>query len=327
MIGTRKPLNEKTIVITGASSGVGRAMAVELARHHPRLVLSARREAALKEVAAECRELGAEALTVVEDVKFADSMQELARAAHRFSGVIDVWINNAGVLAAAEFDQAPAEVHDEVVKTNLLGYMHGAYAALPFFKTQGYGILINNISVGGWFPTPYAAAYTASKFGIRGFAESLKGELSRFPHIHVCDLYPAFLDTPGIQHAANFTGTVLRPAPPVYDPRKVARAVVSLIRHPRPSVTIGAAAGFLRWAYESFPGLTRGITAGIIRKYMEKADPIETTTGNVLAPVDYGTGIDGGWRHQLIPDGTRRKAAFLVTAALVAIWLFQRKQT
>ena len=84
-----------------------------------------------------------------------------------------------------------------------MGYMHGAHAVLPYFKDQGYGVLINNISVGGYTPAPYAAGYTASKFGLRGFSQSLKGELYNWPHIHVCDLFPAFLDTPGIQHAGK----------------------------------------------------------------------------------------------------------------------------
>ena len=223
---------DKTIVITGASSGTGRAIAIELAQYGARLVLAARRADALDEVVKECEALGARAVAIPTDMKEADSVHDLARGAFNFGGSIDVWINNAGVLAGGELDQIPAEVNEAVIRTNLLGYMQGAHAALPYFKSQGYGILINNISVGGWFPTPYAAAYTASKFGLRGFSQSLKGELSAFPHIHVCDLFPGFLDTPGMQHAANYTGKALKPAPPVYDSRKVARAVVRLMEHP-----------------------------------------------------------------------------------------------
>src|SRR5215211_749799 len=90
---------EKTIVITGASSGAGRAMAIELAREGATLVLAARREEALQEVVAECEGLGAKAVAVPTDVRHADSLRELARSAYHFGGAIDVWINNAGVLA------------------------------------------------------------------------------------------------------------------------------------------------------------------------------------------------------------------------------------
>jgi short-subunit dehydrogenase len=318
-------VQDKVVVITGASSGVGRAIAIEFALNGAQLVLGARREQALAEVVAECKELGASAIAVPTDVRYTDDMQELAKAAHRFGGTIDIWINNAGVLAAGEFDQTPAEIHDEVVKTNLLGYLHGAYAVLPYFKSQGHGLLINNISVGGWFPTPYAAAYTASKFGLRGLSESLKGELSEYPHIHVCDLYPGFLDTPGIQHAANFTGRALKPAPPVLDTRRVARAVLSLVRNPVSSLTIGASAGFLRMAHAVFPALSRNITAGVIRSYLKKADVIEPTSGNVLQPVDYGTGIDGGWRNTPVPGRTKMKGALLL-AGLMAGALFLLKK-
>ncbi len=311
-------------MITGASSGVGRAMAVELAAQGAQLVLAARREEALKEVVAECEELNGSALAVPTDVRYADTVQELAKAAYRFGGKIDVWINNAGVLAAGELDQTPTEVHEEVIKTNLLGYMHGAHAVLPYFKQQGYGLLINNISVGGWFPTPYAAAYTASKFGLRGFSESLKGELIPYPHIQVCDLYPAFLDTPGIQHAANFTGRMLKPAPPVYDPRKVARTVVSIVQHPRSSATIGAAAGFLKMAHTLFPRLSRNITASVIKNYLQEADETEDTSGNVLHTVDYGSGIDGGWRNTA-PRRPIKLAGALLFCLAVGALLLQKK--
>lgn len=308
-------MDEKCVVITGASSGAGRAIAVTLAQRGCSLVLAARREEALKEVMEECATLGASVIYVVTDVKEASDQQRLASEAIRTFGRVDAWVNNAGVLAAGDFDEIPEEVNENVIRTNLLGYVHGAHAILPYFKQQGYGILINNISVGGWFPTPYMSAYSASKFGLRGFSESLKGELTPFPDIHVCDLYPAFLDTPGIQHAANFTGKLLRPAPPVYNPQKVANAVLRLIHHPRPKQAIGAAASFLRLAHALFPTLSRNITATVIRKYLSGAVPIEPTSGNVLTTVDYGTAADGNWRNPVL---SREKKGLLLASAVLA---------
>ena len=167
-------LRQKTVVITGASSGAGRAIAIEFAKQHATLVLAARRKEALEEVAAECNSLGAITTVIPTDTRDAAAIHELANSAVALNGVIDVWINNAGVLAAGAMEEVPAEVNEDVIRTNLLGYVHGAHAVLPYFKRQGYGTLVNNISVGGWFPTPYAAAYSASKFGLRGFFEALK---------------------------------------------------------------------------------------------------------------------------------------------------------
>ena len=316
-----KNVKGKMVVITGASSGAGRAIAIEFAKHGARLVLAARRQQALDEIATECKELGATVLVVLTDTKEAQSVHDLASAAFEFGGPIDIWINNAGVLAAGALENIPAEVNEAVIRTNLLGYIHGAHAVLPYFKQQGYGMLVNNISVGGWFATPYMAAYSASKFGLRGFFESLKGELNQYPHIHVCDLYPGFLDTPGMQHAANYTGKSLKPAPPVYDPRKLARAVISLVDDPQQKTTIGAASGFLRFAYHFFPTLSRNLTATAIRAYLKQAHPIENTSGNVLHAVEYGNGIDGGWRNTSLPPSPRTKK-LLVLAGLTIGFIF-----
>ncbi|MDB5112828.1 MAG: family oxidoreductase, partial [Mucilaginibacter sp.] len=161
-------LKHKTIVITGASSGVGRSAAMEFALHGANLVLAARNEDMLYEVAAECGELGANVLVIVTDVTDPKAMINLANAANDWQNKIDIWINNAGVLAAGDFDVTPMEVHQQVIETNLLGYLNGAHAVIPFFKKQQHGILINNISIGGYLPVPYGAGYTASKFGLRG---------------------------------------------------------------------------------------------------------------------------------------------------------------
>jgi short-subunit dehydrogenase len=319
-------LSNKTVVITGASSGVGRAIALQFARKGARLVLGARRRFILDEVVEECKELGGTAMAVTADVTDADAVKRLAATAMEFSGAIDIWVNNAGVLAAGPFEETPVEVHDEVIRVNLLGYIHGAHAAIPYFKQQKRGILINNISLGGWFPIPYAVGYSASKFGLRGFSEALRGELRRWPHIYVCDLFPAFLDTPGIQHAGNYTGRVLKPAPPVYDPQRVAHAVVFLAQHPKQSTTIGSISTLLRLAHFLLPTLTLNITARVIEAYLKKAAPIPATSGNVFEPLDFGTSIHGGWNSPADKEQRRKKisTALLLSGILTGFYLIKK---
>ena len=313
------PLNKKVVVITGASSGVGRAAAIAFSALGATVILAARRETALQEVVKECEELGGKALAVPTDISRAGEVEQLARAATEYADRIDVWVNNAGVLAAGELTQTPVNVLQGVIETNLMGYIYGARTVLPYFQKQGYGVLINNISVGAWFPTPFATAYTASKFGLKGFTEALRGELLDWPDIHVCDMFSGFLDTPGIQHAANYTGRALMPAPPVYDPRRVARAMVQLAQNPRNSTTTDLLAPALKMVYSFSPALSRYITARMIGSYLKSAAAENPTSGNVLDPVLYGTSIDGGWQPKLIR--TTRRAGIAVAFSLAAVLL------
>lgn len=319
-----KYLHQKTIVITGASSGVGMAAALAFAKYRCTLVLAARRMEALEKVVTQCKEMGASAIAVKTDVTNAGEVHRLAAAAIDYSGNIDVWINNAGVLAAGDFDSTPLEVHDQVIRTNLMGYVHGAYAALPYFKQQGYGVLINNISVGGWMPVPYGAAYSASKFGLRGFSEALRGELGKWPHIYVCELYPAFLDTPGIQHAGNYTGSVLKPAPPVYDPRRVARAMVRLAQRPRRSTTVGGVATLLRLSHFITPTLTVAVTAKVMETYFKQAEPASYGTGNLFYSGDPHTEVHGGWKEEFKPTKRKLAATLLISALATGLLIWKQ---
>lgn len=302
-------LKNKTVVITGASSGTGKAIALEFAARQAKLVLASRNMDALLECAAECEELGAKVKCVSTDVTDEDAMIALAEAAFDFGGKIDIWVNNAGVLAAGTFEETPMSVHDQVIRTNLIGYMHGAYAVMPYFKHQEHGILINNISIGGFLPVPYGVGYSASKFGLRGFSAALKTELTDWPDIHVCDAFPAFLDTPGIQHAANYTGKVLKPAPPVYDPRRVAIAIVKLALKPQKELMIGSTSVLLRLANGLLPELTRGIASVVIKTYLKNAATLPKTNGNVFSPVDYGNSVYGGWGRPGKPKAHRKYIA------------------
>jgi short-subunit dehydrogenase len=317
----------KTIVITGASSGAGRAIALAFARKRESLVLSSRNLAALQEVADECRELGASVTIMACDVTEPGAMINLAAAASEVSGSIDVWVNNAGVLAVGAFDETPVEVLEQVIKTNLMGYIQGAHAVLPYFKKQGKGILINNISIGGFLPVPYGVGYSASKFGLRGFSAALKAELTEFPNIHVCDTFPAFLDTPGIQHAANYTGKQLRPAPPVYDPMRVAQVAVKLADHPKSETMIGSTSILLRLSYGLFPLITSSIAGSVIKGYLKHADAIAKTDGNVFNDVPYGNAVYGGWGIPGKPKAHRKYiAAGVLLGSFAILSLFANKK-
>lgn len=286
----------RTAVLTGASGGIGRAAAVQLARHGINVVLAARDVAALEIVRSECERVGGQALVVPTDVTDAEQVVALASKAIATYGQVDIWINNVGVGAIGAFEQVPIAAHKRVVEANLLGHMYGTHAILPHFRQRQRGILINMISMGAWTGAPYAAAYAASKFGLRGFSESVRAETSNMPGIHVCEVYPTFVDTPGVTHGGNYTGKRLVPPPPVLDARRVAFELTRLVDTPKASTFLGSVAWPIRIAHSLAPDLTGRVTRILMDVGFRRARHVGSSDGNLYMP-SRGHDIDGGFRR------------------------------
>ena len=306
---------DRVVVITGASSGLGRATAVAFAATGARVVLAARRAEALEDAAAECRAGGGGALAVPADVADPAAVEALAQAAEAAFGRVDVWINAAGVLHFGRVEDTPRDVLERVLAVNLAGTIDGARTALRRFRAQGSGVLINVGSVLGVVGQPYSAAYVASKFAVRGLSESLRQELHDQPRIHVCTVLPAAIDTPAYQHAANHMGRELTPIRLLYPPQAVARACLSLARRPRREAFGGPAFGWMTaLGKAAFPGLSEQMV-GMATRTMEvgrRAQP--PTDGAVHAPMIDGLGASGGWRRRFF-GSERAPTALLIAVA------------
>ncbi|MDF0718844.1 SDR family oxidoreductase [Kaistella sp. PBT33-4] len=317
-------LNGRTVVITGASSGIGRAAAEAFAREGCNIVLAARGREALDETAQLCRDLGAVALAVPTDVSVAGDVQQLAQTALQFNGRIDVWVNNAGVMATGMLEDMPIEAVDQIIKTNLLGFLHGAHTILPIFKKQQDGVLINNISIGGWMPAPYGTAYSASKYGVRGMVESLQGEVSHFPNIHVCAMYPAIQRSTGNMHSAKYSGFSSKIPPLSFDPRVLAAAMVKTAKYPRKEVYTDWSSVLFKTVYGMFPKTVVNTASAAMRMMMKKDAP-EGTNGNILTPSAEPHRIYG---ETMLPPPSKTSKLIMLSGLLAAgaVMLWNRTQ-
>jgi short-subunit dehydrogenase len=306
-----RALEQAVVVITGASSGIGRAAALRFARRGSSLALGARSGAPLAEIAAECEDAGAEVVFQALDVSDEDAVELLAALAVERFGRIDVWLNNAGVIAYGEFLEIPSDVFRQVIETNLMGQVHGARSALRRFRRQGSGVLINMSSVWGRVTSPQVTPYIVSKNAVRALSECLRGELPAHGDIHITTLVPQAVDTPIFDHAANFSGHRIRAIPPVLSADEVAAGIEACAEKPKQEVNYGRSGRLLEIVYALAPGLYRRLAhRAFVRGTMSPAEN-GSANGNVLAPAEPHT-ISGHWR------ASRRGALGRALAAAVA---------
>lgn len=233
------------LLVTGASSGIGAAVARRFAEEGYRLALAARRLERLEALAQELRARGGQALPVAADLSRPEDIQRLTKVALEEYGQIDILFNNAGLgrlnwLEALE----PVEEVQAQIQVNLLGVIWMAQAVLPHMIERRSGHIINMASLAAWIAPPTYSVYSASKFGVRGFTEALRREVSLYG-VHVSGIYPGAVDTEfGTQARIQRKTGITTPPRLRLTAEEVAQAVWRLAQRPRRAVILP---GYMRW--------------------------------------------------------------------------------
>ena len=261
-----KPLSAQTVVITGATSGVGLATARLLAARGARLVLVARNESALKALAEELRARGGEAEPVTADVADETALRRAAAVAEARFGGLDAWVNNAGVSLYGRLSDTPLEDQRRLFETNYWGAVHGSRIAVEHLRGRpGGGVLVNVGSVLSDFPVPVQGAYSATKHALKGFTNALRMELlTDAPQVTVTLVKPSALDTPYREHARSLLGVGGTNPPPVYAATLAAEAIVHALTRRTRELTVGFGGRALAWMGQAAPALAEPLFARIV---------------------------------------------------------------
>ena len=253
-----------TVLITGASQGIGKATALLFANKGYDLVLAARQSDRLEAAGEEIKNLGRQALTVPTDVRDPQQVKTLVDKALEHYGAIDVLINNAGIYASGSIENFSLDDWHQLIDLNLWGYIHTINALLPHMIERGTGTIVNLSSIGGKVPVPYLAPYNTTKFAVTGLTEAMHSELKP-KGIHVCGIYPNLINS-NFMERALFRGKDAEDAgarrkqleqvlsvPVVEKPEDVAKAVWEGVKHQRAEVMVGSA-NMSQAAYNLIPG-------------------------------------------------------------------------
>jgi short-subunit dehydrogenase len=301
----------KTFVITGASSGIGRGVALQLAALHANVVLLARRGSVLQEVAAEVRNAGGVPLVIPGDVSKPEDLQRAADEALARFRRIDVWINNAGVGALGRFEEIPVRDQARIIDVNVNGVIYGSHVALNEFVRQGDGILINMGSMESEVPLAYQATYAASKAAVLSLGRSLNEELrlAGLDRVKVVTVMPWATDTPFFAHAANYSGGTPRMIM-MDDTQKVVDTVIQATLHPREEMSVGWKAKSAYFGHRILPDLSERLSGSASDKLqLDIAPPSTATSGALFKPMATGTGVDGGVRKRMAEEDAAMKQA------------------
>lgn len=305
----RRELKGAVVVLTGASSGIGRAAALLFARRGARLVLAARDATALEDVARECRDTyGVEAVAAPTDMRDELSVDALGGLAIETFGRVDVWVNDAAVYMMGALEACPSHAIRELFETNVMGSVHGMRAALACFRISGHeGVLVNVGSIAGKVAYADAGPYCASKHAVHALTEALRQEVLG-TNIHACLVVPGTVDTPLFQHAANYTGREVLAMHPIYEAKRVAEAIVRCAERPKREVLVGSAPRIMLLVGRLLPWLYERVQPMLVRKDHLGRGGVPATSGNFARPSEPHA-IDGGWKSRRSPGTKALNAA------------------
>jgi NADP-dependent 3-hydroxy acid dehydrogenase YdfG len=331
-------LEGKTAVVTGASSGVGRAIVRAFADEGAKVALIARNEEALKVAAQEVRERGSEALVLPLDVSDAAAVEAAAERVMGAWGAIDIWLNDAMVSVFSPVNEMTADEYRRVTEVDYLGYVYGTLAALRHMRQRNSGVIVQIGSALAYRSIPLQSAYCASKAAIRGFTDSLRSELiHEKSKVVVTMLQLPAVNTPQFEVVRNRMPGHPQPVPPIYEPEVIARAAVRSVLRPRREVWVGWSATKAILGQRVIPGVLDrylakfGWTSQTTTK-LPPGHPIHHHQDNVDSPIPGDRGAHGPFDSRARTRSTklwaRTHRGWLALAGAVAaglmVWPLRR---
>ena len=288
------------VLVTGASSGIGRATAHALAAQGVRIGLLSRSEKVLEQVHQECVARGAADVVVLPaDVRDAGAVDKAVDELVDRWGGVDAVVHAAAVLAYGRFEDVPREVFDATTATNVTGTANVARSALGAFGAGGGGSLVVVGSVLGLMTAPWMSSYATSKWAVHGLVRSLQIEARSTRGVEVSLVYPGGVDTPIYAQAGSYTGRAGQPPPPVDRPEKVAGAIVDLLERPRRARSVGTLNTVMVLGFRFLPSVFDRLVTPLMR-LLGQGRAVPAGPGNVLEPVEDGEAVHGAWPRRYL---------------------------
>ena len=295
-----KPLDQQVIVLTGASSGIGLVTARMAAQRGAKLVLAARNEEAIQQLADEIRGQGGQAIAVPTDVSKEEDIVRLAQAALNEFGTFDTWVNNAGVSIFGSCEEVMIPDMQHMFQTNFWGTVYGSRVAVQHFKKRGSaGALINIGSLfGNWAP-PVQSTYSAAKHALHGWTNALRMELEKEKApVSVTLVHPGRIDTPYNEHARSYLAKQPSHRGMIYPPEAVADAILFSAEYPKRDMYVGGQAKLYSMLAPVFPRLTDKLLELWLYPTQHDDRPSRSREDNALYHAGYGLherGTHHGW--------------------------------
>ena len=290
-----KPIQDQVAVIIGASSGIGREIALRFAARGAKVVVSARGEPGLVSLVDEITAAGGSATHVVCDVTHDDEVAAVADAAIRAYGRIDTWVNAAAVSVYARFEETSAEEFRRVVDVTFMGQVNGARAALPHLRREGRGALIAISSVESRVGMPLHTSYSAAKHATEGFLDSLRRELLHdgVP-ISVTSIKPTTINTPFFDNARTKMGVKPQGPPPRYQPSVVAECALYAAETPIRELYAGGGARMMELGQTLAPAVMDAVVSRVAVNAQQTDEPKPLgAPDNLFAPRTEETRVEG----------------------------------